>query len=244
MDASRLNELGIESEKLHSTGSIKLDVPLAKQLSDSARKELRSELGFGSESAPLILLGSSTWPGEEEALIGIVEALRNEGTDLRLLLVPRHAERGPELRRLLEQQNLSWHQRSTGAKPEGEVVIHLADTTGELSRLTQLADMAFIGKSLAPNDGGQTPIEAAGNGVPLLMGPNMTNFKAVAKSLVECGAAHTVEDATSLEGEVRTLAQNGEQRTTMGEAGREWHAHNRGSSQRIADIILKELEVN
>jgi 3-deoxy-D-manno-octulosonic-acid transferase len=245
-DASRLRQLGVAPERIQSIGSIKIDVPLPDQLDSNLLDQLLKELGFfhSEDRSPLILLGSSTWPGEESALIEIVAALRATGIDLRLLLVPRHAERRAEIISLLEQQALPWHQRSTGIKPTQEIIIHLADTTGELSRLCQAADLAFIGKSLPPNEGGQTPIEAAGLGVPTLMGPNMNNFKALAKSLVRAGAALTVKDVSELKEKVEALIKDHDKRLAMGAAGREWHQKNRGSSQRIADEILAGLGHN
>lgn len=242
-DASRLKKLGADPKQVHSTGSIKFDVALPEQLDESARHQLMYELGFKAPEShrPLILLGSSTWPGEESILIEIVSTLRLNGIDLRLLLVPRHAERGPAIKRLLEQQTLAWHQRSSGIDPTSEIIIHLADTTGELSRLTQVADLAFIGKSLPPNEGGQTPIEAAGLGIPLLMGPNMNNFKAVAASLFQIGAAQTVNDANALKSAIDALIRDQAKRLTMGASGQEWHEQNRGSCQRIADEILSDL---
>jgi 3-deoxy-D-manno-octulosonic-acid transferase len=243
-DAARLEKLGAAPERIQTTGSIKLDVPLPEPMNPAARAELMSELGFqrAGKSRPRVLLGSSTWPGEEEALIQAVSAIRATGVDLRLLLVPRHAERGSSVRRLLEAQDLPWHQRSSGLRPDKEVVIYLADTTGELGRLTQVADLAFIGKSLPPNEGGQTPIEAAGLGVPALMGPNMSNFKAVAVALVRIGAAETVESADALEKQVAALIQDEAQRTRMGQAGRAWHQKSRGSCQRIAGSILESVD--
>jgi 3-deoxy-D-manno-octulosonic-acid transferase len=142
----------------------------------------------------------------------------------------------------LEKQALPWHQRSTGRAPLSDIVIYLADTTGELSRLSQIAEVAFIGKSLPPNEGGQTPIEAAGLGIPVLMGPNMSNFKSVATSLVESGAAKTVTDTKALRSQLEALIKDPEQREAMGSAGSEWHRKNRGSCQRIADSITQALE--
>ena len=102
--------------------------------------------------------------GEEAALLATQRAFIEAGIDCRLLLVPRHAERASEIVRMLQGQALSWHQRSSGATPANGLQIHLADTTGELATLLQAADLAFVGKSLPPNKGGQTPIEAAGTG--------------------------------------------------------------------------------
>ena len=126
-------------------------------------------------------------------------------------------------------------------KPRGAVIIHLADTTGELSRLSQIADIAFIGKSLPPNEGGQTPIEAAGLGVPTLMGPNMNNFKLVTRSLVESGAGQIVKNPHELRETIEVLIADPDQRLAMGAAGKKWHRQNRGSSQRIAEQISAEL---
>jgi len=243
LDRSRLIELGCPPERINATGSIKFDVSVGERLSEKERQALRCSLGFGNRqgAAPFILLGSSTWPGEEAALLAVQAAAIRCGIDCRLLLVPRHAERAPQLLQLLKTQDLSWHQRSTGATALSDLSIHLADTTGELTQLTQAADLAFIGKSLPPNKGGQTPIEAAGLGVPILMGSNMSNFKDLAKSLIRVGAAQRIADAQALQSAVLQLAQDDALRSRMQVAGPEWHQANRGSSQRIAEQILQSI---
>jgi 3-deoxy-D-manno-octulosonic-acid transferase len=244
LDQTRLLALGSNENTTASTGSIKFDVALSQPLDQAARQALLDELGFGTsenELKPFILLGSSTWPGEEASLLKTQAAVIAAGVDCRLLLVPRHAERGAELAQRLSQQALSWHQRSQGNKPEESVRILLADTTGELARLTQVADLAFIGKSLAPNTGGQTPIEAAGLGIPILMGPNMTNFKDVAKSLVRSGAAQVVANEEELKVHILDLVENKQARESMSQSGKDWHSKSRGSSARIAATILEAL---
>lgn len=243
LDQCRLLQLGVDATRLASTGSIKFDVSIGTRLTAEERQALREELGFVADSntPPFVLLGSSTWPGEEAALLDIQDKLIQSRVDCRLLLVPRHAERGAEIARLLASQPHPWHQRSTNRAPVGSVRIHLADTTGELARLSQIADLAFIGKSLAPNIGGQTPIEAAGLGLPILMGPNMNNFKAVSKSLAKAGAARRAQDAEQLEAHILELVADPTARAAMSTAGRDWHGKNKGSSQRIATAILEVL---
>lgn len=239
LDQQRLIQLGSNPVTTVSTGSIKLDVEIGPLLDDTAQVALLSELGFPNGS--FVLLGSSTWPGEEAALLQTQTALIEAGVDCRLLLVPRHAERAPEILKLLEDQPLSWHQRSTGEPAPVDLRIHFADTTGELTRLSQSADLAFIGKSLEPNEGGQTPIEAAGLGIPVLMGPNMSNFKAVAHTLLRNGVAHTIETPEALSAKAIELAKDPEARKLMSAAGIKWHKRNRGSSQRIAEGIHIDL---
>ena len=239
LDRSRVVSLGAAPTKVFSFGSIKFDVSVEPVLDAPAQKALLQQLGFASPEgkAPLVLLGSSTWPGEESALIRAQAALIAAGIDCRLLLVPRHAERAEEIVAELTNQALSWHQRSQQVQAKPGTRIYLADTTGELTRLSQVADIAFIGKSLPPHYAGQTPIEAASLGLPILMGPKMSNFKDVSKSLIRSGAAQRVDDAEALTHAILELSAAPETRNTMAQAGRTWHAANRGSSQRIASAI-------
>ncbi len=244
LDQARLIELGADATQVHMHGSIKFDVSIPDQMNENQRLNLKHELGFQTSDNrdPFILLGSSTWPGEEDALLKVQQALIDQGIDCRLLLVPRHAERGPEIAKTLSAQPYSWHQRSTQTRAPQYLHIHLADTTGELTRLTQAADVAFIGKSLPPHHQGQTPIEAAGLGTPSLMGPQMSNFKDVSKSLIKAGAARKVADLDELITVISQLATDPKERSEMSESGRLWHASNRGSSQRIAEQILAKLD--
>ena len=238
-DRTRLERLGADRNTLHYFGSIKLDVPPPAAMSNAEKLELLLSLGFVSDDTkpPFVILGSSTWPGEEAALINIINRLAKSEHDCRLLLVPRHAERAPEIVTELKKQALTWHQRSTGVAAKKNIRIYLADTTGELSMLTQIADLAFIGKSLEPNIGGQSPIDAAGLGVPILMGPNMNNFRDISNTLFNEGAATAVYDEMSLEAAIQNLIQNRSIWKNMAESGKSWHAESQGSSKRIAQAI-------
>ncbi|MGC6423852.1 MAG: 3-deoxy-D-manno-octulosonic acid transferase [Lentimonas sp.] len=245
LDQTRLIELGARAEKIFMHGSIKFDVPVPQKLSTGEHILLRSSLGFEKEtdqSNPFVLLGSSTWAGEEAVLIQAQQKLIDDGIDCRLLIVPRHAERASELVKLIEATGLAWHQKSSNKAISAPLKIHLADTTGELAHLSQAADLAFIGKSLPPHNQGQTPIEAAGLGIPILMGPEMSNFEEVSKSLVKAGAAIQVHNADDLIAAITRLASDSHLRAEMGIAGSDLHAKSRGSSHRIAKRIERYLD--
>jgi 3-deoxy-D-manno-octulosonic-acid transferase len=242
-DHDRFVALGADPARTRLTGSLKSDVPVPTVLNLAERTALREELGFATAanaSAPLVLLGSSTWPGEEALLIETLHAALAAGLDARLLLVPRHAERRREIIALLEKQSFPWHARSAAPRAPVPVMIYLGDTTGELLRLTQAADLAFIGKSLPHHEGGQTPIEAAALGVPLVFGPNMSNFKDIARTLEETGAARRVDNAPAAQAALLALLQDPARRAQMSAAARAWHSASQGATQRTS-AALDEL---
>jgi 3-deoxy-D-manno-octulosonic-acid transferase len=236
-DAERFRDLGFPNERITLTGNIKLDVDIPR-LDGEARAELRRELGL--PAGRLILLGSSTWPGEEEALVGALAAARARGVDCSLLVVPRHAERRPEIEKFLGATGLSFHLRSRGPAPS-EVDVAVGDTTGELRRLTQLADLVFVGKSLAPHTEGQTPVEAAALGMPILFGPGMANFRAIERELLARGAARTVANPADLAGQTSALLLDPPARAALAEAAARWAADNRGGVESTLAVVRAEI---
>lgn len=235
-DARRLRELGAGAVEV--TGNLKFDVAADGALPATERAALRDELGFGDNPGAIVLLGSSTWTGEEAMLVDVLRRLRDGGCDARLLLVPRHAERREEVRELLARAALPFHQRSAGGpRAAAGTLVHLADTTGELRRLTRAADLAFCGKSLPPHDGGQTPVECAAAGVPMAYGPRMTNFRAICAGLEAAGAARSGADAVAVADCLAALASDPDSRRRMGAAGAAWHEANRGASARTAERL-------
>jgi 3-deoxy-D-manno-octulosonic-acid transferase len=235
-DEQRFKALGFEAARLQTTGNLKLDVHIPL-MPDADKARLRRELGLGGG---LVLLGSSTWVGEEVALVTALKAARERGLKVSLLLVPRHAERREELRVMLEKSGLSFHFWSSGYA-KGEVDVAVGDTTGELRKFTQLADLVFVGKSLAPHDGGQTPVEAAVLGKPVLHGPRMTNFREIIRTLTEAGAVRKVETHSELIVEVVELLQDAAQREKFVAAAQAWHEENRGATERTLAVIRAQL---
>ena len=235
-DAARFRELGVPAEKVFTTGNIKLDVTIP-ELPAAEAARLRAELGLPSG---LVLLGSSTWPGETEALIAALRFTRERGVRCSLLIVPRHAEKRVEIERLLKGAELKYHLRSRGPAP-GEVDVAVGDTTGELRKLTQLADVVFVGKSLPPHTEGQTPVEAAALERPIVFGPGMSNFRMIASDLVTRGAARQVPDALALAEEVQGLMRDATRREALAAAATQWHRDNAGAVARTLDVIREEL---
>ena len=238
-DYKRFRRLGANRHHLFQTGNLKFDVAMPPALTPEAKQSLLAELGFlnNKSQTPLVLLGSSTWPGEEAMLLEVLRAARAVGLPVYLLLVPRHMERRRELERLLEQSEFSCHFRSESVDADGIVDVYVGDTTGELRVLTQAADLAWVGNSLPPNEGGQTPIEAAALGIPLVYGPAMSNFKRICTSLEEASAAVRIEDAEEAQKVLLELLKANERRLALGAEARAWHANNRGAADRTLEHL-------
>jgi 3-deoxy-D-manno-octulosonic-acid transferase len=235
-DAERFQQIGFAPGRITTTGNIKLDVVITL-LSAEQQAELRRELGLGDLS---VFLGSSTWPGEEAALIDVYKALRVEGRAVRLVIVPRHAERRGEIEALLKTSGLTYHFRSRGAA-QGEVDVAVADTTGELRNLTQLAELVFIGKSLPPHHEGQTPVEAAALGKPVVFGPVLSNFRVIAREMCAEGAARAVADAVELRDAVLELWADPARRILMAIRAKQWRTANQGAVERTLAVVREEL---
>jgi len=234
-DANRFIAMGVPSHRVLVSGNLKLDVSIGEILDEERKRELRASLGLGNG---FVLLGSSTWPGEEEILLSIFRTLRERLPECKLLLVPRHVERRSEIRAMLEQ-NAS--DLSYGFKSESDAFesldILIADTNGELRVLTQVSDLAFIGKSLPPCREGQTPIECGLLGVPMVFGPGMSNFRSVCQGMLKMGAAIQVSDVNSLREAIVSLALDEAARLEMKDRQSKWAAVSRGALARTFEAI-------
>lgn len=221
-------------------GNMKFDFP-TQLPSKEARKKLKKELGFSEHS--FVLLGCSIWPGEEKMLLKAfqeIKAKENKPSDYSLLLVPRHAERRAEFVRWLRDENVSFWQRSKGIATE-KYSICLADTTGELAQLVQIADLAYVGKSLPPNAGGQNPLDAAVAGVPVIYGNLMTNFRDICIQLERENAAVKVENEKDAIHAIVDLAKDAQRRQILSENISNWLKKNQGASVKIYNFIRQQF---
>lgn len=168
-DKGRFGGIGVNEDIITVTGSIKFDV-----LGDTPaepRAEFRELLTTISGGKPVVL-AASTHAGEEAL---IATAIRQAGAFP--LIVPRHAERRADVVKDLTAAGFTPVLRTAGTLPTPlpENLCYVADTTGELRDWTALADVAVIGKSYLAR-GGQNPVEAIAARVPVVFGPDMTNF--------------------------------------------------------------------
>ncbi len=234
-DEERFRALGLDAT-VYRTGNLKIDFDPAPVLTDVERHALLAECGLLNpqqpDGVPPILLGASTWPGEETALVRAWQGLLEALPDLKLILVPRHAERRREVVDAVRAAGAEPVLRTEAQPATPGTQVYIADTTGELRRFLQVATVVFVGKSLPPHVQGQTPIEAAGYGKALFFGPGMREFKDIAASLVRDGAAQDVPTADALRDAIQPVLLDPSRRSDREAAGQRWSKANRGAIDR------------
>jgi 3-deoxy-D-manno-octulosonic-acid transferase len=119
----------------------------------------------------------------------------------------------------------------------------LVDTVGELSTLYSLAHVAIIGRSFRMG-GGQNPLEPMAHGVPVVYGPRMENFRAIAQLAEAGGAARRCQDEGALAPTIREILTDPTIHKAMATAGpRVLQAH-QGAADRSARLIQQALEAS
>ena len=183
-DLARWQSLGAMAEQIHVTGNIKFDQPAKRDERAEQFRAILAQLSMPADAS--VILGGSTFPGEEGMLARITMRLRAQFPGLFLIVVPRHVERANEAAAEVTEAGMTFALRSAEARREAPPDCLLVNTTGELRAWYELGTVVYIGKSLSPvATGGQNPVEPVFAGKPVLFGPHMENFRAVVTRLVE-----------------------------------------------------------
>lgn len=252
-DAERLIMLGADPGRVSVTGSAKYDIADAPFRADDQFIGNLQPLGFGP--GHLLLVGGSTWPGEETALLEIFIRLRGQYPNLRLVLAPRHAERRKQVMAEIARSGLDfnlWSECRAAARlasPKSGAVVEnrprkdvlLVDTTGELRAFYSVATVVFIGKSLTAR-GGQNPIEAAVCSKPIVAGPHTENFSGVMADFLESRAIIQVSDKEALEKAIASLLGHEKERELIG--GRAWQVVRKktGALQASVNLLMPVIK--
>lgn len=217
--AARFRALGGEPSRVLVTGNMKADGLLRAMTPEKQRKveELRRLLG-AREGQLTVVAGSTHSP--EEAWFAA--ACRESVPQVRVVIVPRHPVRAPEVVKDLAAlgivPQLLTELRRGEIRPDPALPA-LVDTIGELEAIYALADIVFVGGSLIPH-GGQNMLEPAAQGCAVLWGPHVTNFPQEAALLESAGACRRVADPSELARVLRELASDEPGRRRMAEAAR------------------------
>lgn len=234
VDARRLRELGAPPSRVAVGGNLKFDLP------EPVRPAFLPELERLAQGAPIVVAGSTMAREEEQLLEALAVSRQVQGRQTLLVLAPRHPERFEDVARLLDARGARFLRRSQwqpdGARPE----VVLLDTLGELGGAYAAASVAFVGGSLVPA-GGHNPIEPALWAKPVVFGPSMENFRAIARALVEGRGAFQVRSSRELGILLAALLGDPAACQRAGAAARAVVERERGAAARCAEHIASLL---
>ena len=258
LDASRIRAAmrPEDADKVVVTGSFKFDVAKRNEAKEAELKEwifgeeLKTQIE-GEDRKAKILLGGSTWPGEDKVLLDIYKSILQLQlpTSTLLVLAPRHFEKADEVEVNIKSAGFTCIRRSRGesfrsrpsASASGPGPVYLCDTTGEMMGLFGICDVAFVGKSLCAH-GSQNMIEPCLCGKPTFVGPYTENFRPVMSDLLAADAIVQVNDAEALRSRiVEIFSRDNDVSSALGERAKAAVLNRRGVVPRCVAAIREAM---
>ncbi|HAL13356.1 MAG TPA: 3-deoxy-D-manno-octulosonic acid transferase [Planctomycetaceae bacterium] len=237
--ASRFVSLGVDTSRVHITGSIKFDGAQTNR-NNEATQSLMALSGLDPD-VPVILAGS-TQIEEETQIIQTYTELLPDHPELKLIIVPRHPERFDIVAEMLKNQPNTWIRRSEITEPleRDSWRILLVDVIGELGAWWGSADIALVGGSFGKR-GGQNMIEPAAYGAAVCFGPSTRNFRDVVQQLLDAQAAVVVHDQLDLTEFVRKCLENKVFSENLGTRAKSLVSEQLGATTQTIDILAKAM---
>lgn len=196
--------------RVQNCGNLKFDQSVPADLQGA---DLSEYFGNGEYK---VVLGASTHPGEEAVIAASFKELYTKNDKLRLVLIPRHAERGEEVMQTLSKLEIGTARRSNNSHSGEKILCLLADTTGEMLKFMKSADIVIMGKSLAGHDEGHNLIEPALLKKAIVTGAVLRNFRFLMQVLTGKDAVKTVASDGELTGILADLLENDTLRNELG----------------------------
>jgi tetraacyldisaccharide 4'-kinase len=239
--AGRFLELGAPKAKVREAGNLKYDFDPGRWLAP----EVVVSLIECAAPTPVWIAASTMPPAhtadvdEDEVVLDAFERLVQRRSQLLLILAPRRPERFDVVAQKLKARRIPFLRRSElrGDAHLPLPCVLLLDSIGELSGLFRLANVVFMGGTLAER-GGHNVLEPAFFGCPVIAGPHMENFPDIAAEFTAGGGLIRISKPSELEQAVDSLLQDHALRARAGDRARELALAKRGA----ADRVLQEVE--
>jgi 3-deoxy-D-manno-octulosonic-acid transferase len=233
---------GVSPERILIVGELKFDQWIdPKHLQDGQR--LRE---VWSPDRPVFLIASSV-AAEEEALLSIVERLLALPDPPRIIWVPRSPQRFGGVADMLDEKGISSVRRTAvldqdrGGTIPVDADVLVGDSIGEMNVWTEMADLVFVGGTIA-DKGGHNISEPLALARPVVIGPSIYGITFPAIDADKDGAARILPDASAVSDEVAMLLTNPEALSQFTRNAESFAARHAGASARTLGIIDEYLE--
>jgi 3-deoxy-D-manno-octulosonic-acid transferase len=237
---SRFLALGAPAGTTRVAGNLKYDFrPSAAEPPRDLRQLLErvapEKIWIAASTMPPAANGD---PDEDEAVLEAFGRLAPSHPRLLLILAPRKPERFEAAAEMLARAGVPFLRRSALSSSAVLALpgVLLLDSIGELSSLFGVADVVFMGGTLAQR-GGHNILEPAFFRRAIVVGPHMENFAAIAERFAAAGAMREIREGGELAGAVDALLANQDARDALGERAYELASSEGGAAARALDAI-------
>lgn len=238
--------LGADKERCQNSGNLKYDISITSEVT-TKQAELQKKL----QTDKKIWLVASTHEGDEILALNAFKIMQKNIPNLLLMLIPRHPERFNQIAALCQSSAYQFNvsRRSLNNEVNDNTQVWLIDTLGELLAACALADVVTMGGSFS-HIGGHNPLEPALFKKPIIVGPNMSNFKEVLAQLKSAQGIEQLPDnpnianwdiTEALSSSVQNYLTSPEKGKTMGENAFTVVQSNQGASDKTLVEIAKLL---
>lgn len=194
IDRKKLVSVGAPEDRTFVMKNLKFDVKKSNDIVDIGQNGFR------------VIIAGSTHKGEDEIILNIFKEKHEKYSDTKLLLVPRHMTRLPQITPIIDSLGLNYGYRSKNDSFVDKDVIIL-DTMGELSKMYSICSFAFIGGSFNKT-GGHNPLEATVYSKPTITGPSIHNFRDIYWLLSQSNAGKIVKTSKELSDYIEKLLED------------------------------------
>jgi len=242
-DRERYSLLGVPGSKISVENNLKYDA--------AANSEIIELDTFGARQ--IVIAASTAGPNEhgsveqhsideDDVVIRAFQKLAVDFSGLLLILAPRQPARFEAVAEKLMQSGIPFIRRTamTGTPARTPRLtlpgILLLDTIGELAHIYQVANVVFVGGSLAPR-GGHNIIEPAAACAPIIVGPHMQNFEGITRDFLDADAIVQIPNEAALYEALDQLLRDEGRARTLGFRAQQVAETRRGGSKQIAERL-------
>ncbi len=230
----RFVELGASALQVRAGGNFKYDFEPSSAAAASPIRQLIAR----TRPEKIWIAASTMPPDEDDAVIAAFRELARSHSRLLLILAPRKPATFDESAAKLASAGIRYLRRSN--LQENDTVelpgALLLDSIGELSGLFSAADVVFMGGTLVDR-GGHNILEPALFAKPVVMGPHMENFRAIATDFLVADACVEIPNAAALAGAIGKLLDSSEAAREIGRRAYACAQARRGASERAAQVV-------
>jgi 3-deoxy-D-manno-octulosonic-acid transferase len=200
-----------------------------------------NELDFIEEfkNNTLAVVVGSSWPKDETLLANYI----NSSNNVKFIIAPHNINKD-QIANLKSQiskktilfSSINFNDLGASKLPEFDVLI--IDTIGILTKIYRYADMAYVGGGFG-NSGVHNILEPATFGVPIIIGPNYSNF-AEATALVKMEGCISISNQEELNETFDKLIQNSAIRHEKGHICSTFVEMNQNATATIMNYIIQK----